>query len=68
MAKAIGIRDHVDDGLKDGENGCTTMVCIINRKAACRKEREGLPTATGGDVLATATGSHVTSPGRRATA
>jgi hypothetical protein len=32
MAKAIVIRDHVDDGLKDGENGCTTKVCINNRK------------------------------------
>jgi hypothetical protein len=37
-------------------------------KAACRREREGLLTATDGGVLAAATGSHVTSPGRRATA
>jgi hypothetical protein len=44
-------------------NGCTTMVCVINRKAACRRERERLPTATGGGVLAAATGSHVTSAG-----
>jgi hypothetical protein len=33
-------------------------------KAACRRERERLPTATGDGVLAAATGSHVTSPGR----
>jgi hypothetical protein len=37
IAKAIMVCMHM---IGTGGNGCTTMVCIINRKAACRKERE----------------------------
>jgi hypothetical protein len=51
-----------------GGNGCTTKVFIIDREQQVEGRERGLPTATGGGVLAAATGSHVTSPGRRATA
>jgi hypothetical protein len=43
--------------------------CILSIESSISKERrKGLPTATGGDILVAATGSHVTFPGRRATA
>jgi hypothetical protein len=43
--------------------------CVLSIESSMSKgRREGLPKATGGGVLVAATGSHVTSPGRRATA
>jgi hypothetical protein len=42
--------------------------CVLTIEKQHVEGSERLLTATGGGVLATATGSHVTSPGRRATA
>jgi hypothetical protein len=51
----------------NGGNGCTTKVCIINRKQHVEGRERGTANSYRRGVLAAPIGGHVTSPGHRAT-
>jgi hypothetical protein len=58
MAKAIIMCMHIQQ--ETGENGCTTKVCVINRKQhVSEREESEFPVATDGGALSTAIGSYM---------
>jgi hypothetical protein len=66
MAKAIIMCMHTQQ--ETGGTAAQQRYALSIESSTYKGKRKKLPIATGGGVLAAATGSHVTSPGRRATA